>query len=107
MTAHKRRFTIDRGAFAADRGAFTADHGAFTADHGAGGAVVVKLSKPQQDLRFDLPASGIETIKNMAQFNASVLVLEANRSISFDRDAMITLADQHNISIVAMENGDF
>ncbi len=107
LTAHKRRFTIDRGAFAADHGAFTADHGAFTADHGVGGAVVVKLSKPQQDLRFDLPASGIETIKNMAQFNASVLVLEANRSISFDRSAMITLADRHNISIVAMENGDF
>lgn len=71
------------------------------------GAVVVKLSKPQQDLRFDLPASGVETIKNMAMFNASVLVLEANRSVSFDRDEMIALADRHQISIVAMENDDF
>ncbi len=74
---------------------------------GNGNAVVVKLSKPNQDLRFDLPSSGIETIKSMSQSGASVLVLEAGKSISFDREDMVDLANKCKISIVAMENGDF
>ncbi|MGD9731697.1 MAG: LpxI family protein [Desulfamplus sp.] len=71
------------------------------------GAVVVKLSKPNQDIRFDLPSSGAETIRVMAQHHASVLVLEAGRSISFDRELMVALADTHKISIVAMDDDDF
>lgn len=71
------------------------------------GAVVVKLSKPNQDSRFDLPSSGAETIRVMAQHHASVLVLEAGRSISFDRELMVALADTHKISIVAMDDDDF
>ncbi|MCP4672899.1 MAG: LpxI family protein, partial [Desulfobacula sp.] len=64
------------------------------------GAVVVKLSKPSQDLRFDLPSSGLQTIKTMQEAGAKVLVLEAGKSISFDRDAMIALADKYKISIL-------
>ncbi len=71
-----------------------------------GRAVVVKLSKPNQDLRFDLPSSGCETIKTMHEAGASVLVLEACKSIVFDRDAMISLADRCNISILAMDDPD-
>ncbi|MBF0413992.1 MAG: UDP-2,3-diacylglucosamine diphosphatase LpxI [Desulfamplus sp.] len=71
------------------------------------GAVVVKLSKPQQDLRFDLPSVGAETIRVMAQYHASVLVIEAGKSISFDRERMIALADTHKISITAMDDDDF
>lgn len=67
-------------------------------------AVVVKLSKPQQDLRFDLPSAGAETIRIMAKYRASVLVLEAGRSITFDREKMVTLADTHKISIIAMDD---
>ena len=66
------------------------------------GAVVVKLSKPGQDLRFDLPSSGCETIQTMIESGATVLALEANVSISFDREKMIRLADDHGISIIAL-----
>ncbi len=68
----------------------------------SGGAVVVKLAKPGQDLRFDLPASGVETVRAMAESGADVLVLEAKKSLSFDRTEMIRLADEKRISIVAM-----
>ena len=69
----------------------------------SGGAVVVKLAKPQQDLRFDLPASGVETIRAMAESGVDVLVLEARKSLSFDRTQMIRMADEMGISIVAMD----
>jgi DUF1009 family protein len=73
--------------------------------HGKG-AVVIKLSKPGQDLRFDLPASGCDTICTMKDHGATVLVLEAGKSISFDRQAMIDLANQHGISILALTDED-
>ncbi len=73
---------------------------------GKGGAVVVKLCKPEQDLRFDLPASGVETIRTMHASGVSVLVLEAGKSLSFDREEMIGLANELGITIVAMEEGE-
>ncbi len=66
------------------------------------GAAVVKLSKPSQDLRFDLPSSGAQTIKVMHEYGASILVLEAGKSLAFDREEMISLADKYNISIIGM-----
>ncbi len=71
-----------------------------------GSAVVVKLSKPGQDLRFDLPSSGCETIRTMHKAGASVLVLEAGKSIAFDKDDMILLADRCDISILATDDAD-
>ncbi len=71
------------------------------------GAVVVKLSKPHQDLRFDLPSSGCTTIETMHQSGATVLVLEAGRSLSFDREEMIALADRYKICIMAMTEERF
>lgn len=70
------------------------------------GAVVIKLSKPGQDARFDLPSSGVGTIKTMAESGATVLVLEAGKSIAFDREEMIALANLHGISIVAVLDDD-
>ncbi len=70
------------------------------------GAVVIKLSKPSQDLRFDLPSSGKQTIEIMHQSGATVLVLEAEKSLSFDREEMIDLADQYNISILGYTDDD-
>jgi UDP-2,3-diacylglucosamine hydrolase len=70
------------------------------------GAVVVKLSKPGQDLRFDLPSSGCKTIQTMVESGATVLALEANLSISFDREKMIRLADDHGISIIALTDDE-
>jgi len=70
------------------------------------GCVVVKRSKPQQDLRFDLPATGTETIRSMTVSGATALVLEAGRSLSFDREQMIDLADRHHIAITALTDDD-
>jgi len=70
------------------------------------GAVVIKLSKPSQDLRFDLPSSGCGTIESMHEAGATILVLEAEKSISFDREEMISLANKYNMSILAYTDDD-
>ncbi len=67
-----------------------------------GKAVVVKVCKPIQDHRFDMPAVGIRTIETMRSVDARVLVVEAGRAVVFDRRAMIALADQAGIAIVAL-----
>ncbi len=64
-------------------------------------AVVVKIAKPNQDERFDLPAVGIRTIENMIKVKASVLVIEARRTLMFQKDKMIKLANKNKISILA------
>ena len=66
------------------------------------GAVVVKRSKPQQDLRFDLPAIGPRTIEVMALVKASVLAVEAGRTILLDREIMLAKARSARIAIVGI-----
>ncbi len=66
------------------------------------GAVVVKCCKPQQDLRFDLPAVGLRTIDVMNEVKASVLALEAYKSIMLDREEMLKKAHQSGIAIVGV-----
>jgi DUF1009 family protein len=66
------------------------------------GAVVVKRSKPQQDLRFDLPAVGPRTIEVMASVKASVLAVEAGRTILLDREIMLDKARSARIAIVGI-----
>ena len=68
-------------------------------------AVVVKVCKPNQDFRFDVPATGVKTIETMAESGARVLLLEAGKAVVFEREAMIALADEKGISIEAWENG--
>jgi UDP-2,3-diacylglucosamine hydrolase len=67
------------------------------------GAVVVKRSKPQQDLRFDLPAVGPRTIEVMASVKASVLALEAGRTIMLDREITLEKARSARIAIVGIK----
>jgi len=66
------------------------------------GAVVVKCCKPQQDLRFDLPAVGPQTIEVMADAQAAVLALEAHRTIMLDREEMLEKARQADIAILGV-----
>ncbi|MCH7616047.1 MAG: UDP-2,3-diacylglucosamine diphosphatase LpxI [Nitrospinae bacterium] len=66
------------------------------------GAVVVKCSKPQQDLRFDLPAVGPGTIEVMREVKASVLALEADKTIFLDREDMLEQANRAGIAIIGM-----
>jgi DUF1009 family protein len=70
------------------------------------GAVVVKRSKPQQDLRFDLPAVGPRTIEVMASVKASVLAVEAGRTVLLDREIMLEQARSAKIAIVGIANLD-
>ena len=70
------------------------------------GAVVVKRSKPQQDLRFDLPAVGPRTIEVMASVKASVLAVEAGRTVLLDREIMLEQARSAKIAIVGIVNLD-
>ena len=64
------------------------------------GAVVVKVKKPGQDFRFDLPATGTKTIQTLASVKGAVLAVEAGQSLLFDRDSMIDMADQSGIVVV-------
>jgi UDP-2,3-diacylglucosamine hydrolase len=66
------------------------------------GAVVVKRCKPQQDLRFDLPAIGPKTIEIMASVKATALAVEAGRSVLLDRQEMIERADRAGIAVVGI-----
>ena len=66
-------------------------------------AVVVKVSKPSQDLRFDLPTVGAETVAVMAEVKASVLAVEAGKTLILDREDMILAAERCGITVLALE----
>lgn len=66
------------------------------------GAIVVKVLKPNQDLRFDLPAVGLQTIRTMLEVEASCLAIEAGSVIMFEKEEMIREADRSGIAIVAL-----
>jgi len=63
--------------------------------------VVVKVSKPRQDMRFDVPVVGLKTIEVMKRSNATALAIDAGRTLLFDREAMIRAADDSGIAIEA------
>ena len=62
---------------------------------------VVKVAKPNQDMRFDVPVIGMATVEAMIQAGASCLSIEAGRTLLFDRDALLERASQAGIAIVA------
>ncbi len=70
--------------------------------HGSG-CVVVKVAKPNQDMRFDVPSAGLATIETMIDAGANCLALEAGKSLFFDREVAVALADQHKISIIGVD----
>lgn len=66
-----------------------------------GGIVVVKVAKPKQDMRFDVPTVGCVTIESMRQAGARVLAVEADKTIIIDETETIALADKYGITVVA------
>jgi hypothetical protein len=64
------------------------------------GAVVVKVSKPNQDMRFDLPVVGLNTIGSMIEVGARTLAVEAKKSIILNKDKMIEESKKAGISVV-------
>jgi DUF1009 family protein len=67
-----------------------------------GGAVVVKVSKPNQDFRFDIPCVGQRTIESCAAGKLSVLAVEAGSSLLLDRDKILDAANKRGLCIVAI-----
>ena len=67
-----------------------------------GGFTVVKVAKPQQDMRFDVPTVGVETIKSMYESGGRVLAIESGMTILLQPDEVTQLADKFGISVVAV-----
>lgn len=66
------------------------------------GASVIKVSKPSQDKRFDIPTVGLKTLQVMKKYKASLLAVEANETIIVDQEKVIKYADKNNIVIMAV-----
>ena len=69
---------------------------------GRGKVVIVKVSKPKQDMRFDIPVIGLNTIKNLVKAKCRCLAFEAGKTLFIDQEESIRLADRRGISIVAV-----
>ena len=65
---------------------------------------VVKVAKPKQDMRFDVPVIGVRTIETMRKAHATCLAIEAHRTLIFEIDNVMTIANAAGIAIVAEEN---
>jgi hypothetical protein len=66
---------------------------------------VVKVAKPKQDMRFDVPVIGLRTVQAMVAAGATCLSIEAGRTLLFDRDTLLARAGQYGIAIVATPRG--
>lgn len=73
---------------------------------GREGAVVVKTAKPNQDVRFDVPAVGMKTLESMITGNCKVLAMEAKRTIFVEQEAVLQKANELGIVICAVEGPD-
>lgn len=65
-----------------------------------GGVAIIKVAKPNQDMRFDVPIVGLATVQAMRLAGATVLSLDAGRALIFDREAFFTSANEAGIAIV-------
>ena len=73
----------------------------------AGGMVVVKVAKPQQDPRFDMPTVGIGTLRSLVAARARVLAIEAGNTILVDGEELAQFAEEHGITITSVPPGAF
>lgn len=71
----------------------------------AGGWTLVKVAKPQQDMRFDVPTIGLTTIENLHKAGARVLAIEADRTIVVDQPEVVALADRYGMTLIAVRDG--
>jgi DUF1009 family protein len=63
---------------------------------------VIKVSKPRQDMRFDIPVIGLSTLKTMIASGATALVIDAQRTLVLDKEEIVRTADKHNIAVVSL-----
>ena len=71
----------------------------------SGEIVVVKVCKPTQDLRFDLPAVGPETVRSLVQAHGCVLAVEAGRTVTLEREEMLAAANAAGVVVVGVAEG--
>lgn len=71
----------------------------------SGGFTIVKVAKPQQDMRFDVPTIGIGTIQTIQQAGGTVLAIEADKTVIIDEDQVAKFAQRNGISIVSVRGG--
>jgi DUF1009 family protein len=67
----------------------------------SGGFTLVKVAKPHQDMRFDVPTVGCTTIESLHRAGGRVLAIEAGKTIVLDQAATVALADRYGIAVVA------
>jgi hypothetical protein len=70
------------------------------------GCVVVKVSKPHQDLRFDVPAIGVDTVNNVHEIAGAALAVEAGKTILLEKERILALADDFGIAVVGVIGED-
>ena len=70
-----------------------------------GRLTVVKVAKPNQDMRFDVPVVGLPTVETMVEAGATCLCLTAGKTLMFDREEMLRLAERHRVAVVAVGEG--
>jgi UDP-2,3-diacylglucosamine hydrolase len=67
------------------------------------GIVVVKLAKPKQDMRFDIPVVGARTLETMAEAGAAVLAVETGKTLLFDKPDLLVDADRRGLTVLGVE----
>lgn len=72
------------------------------AELGGNGCIAVKMVKPGQDERVDLPSVGLATIRNLVEHHYAVLAIQAGKTLFFDREAALRLADENGLAVVAL-----
>jgi DUF1009 family protein len=70
------------------------------------GAIVIKIAKPRQDPRLDLPVVGCKTIETMIKAKAKVLALLAGKTFFLQREKALELANKHGIAICGVKDGE-
>ena len=72
----------------------------------SGGFTVVKVAKPQQDMRFDVPTIGRHTLEQLIKAGAGCLAIEAGRTVFLDREYVVQMADRHGLVIVSLHRAE-
>ncbi len=72
---------------------------------GSGKATVIKVAKPEQDFRFDVPVVGPDTLESMKKFGCNLLAVEAGKTLVIERVRFLELADQYGISVYGYAGG--
>ncbi len=70
-----------------------------------GGWTLVKVAKPQQDMRFDVPTIGVHTIRNLVAARGAVLAIEAGKTIIVDEAEVVAYARRHHLTLLAVDEG--